>query len=567
MPATARAAADGRRSAVVGAAVVRYTAGPTVPSRPTRRAATQPAGAAVRAAAMLALAAATAGCGGVKATSWTCTPACPAGLSCTEGGCLPDRAADLAVAAAADLAVTPCDPGCPAPTPYCGPGDFCVACLVDAHCPLGQACARLGTASLCAHGCSDDTRCPTGQKCCGAACVDPLTDAANCGACGRACTPSGAAGVCLAGACQPGACDPGQADCNHDGSDGCEARLATDPDNCGQCGTSCSGALPHATAACATSCYIAACDFGWADCNGDAPDGCEQGVLSDAKNCGGCGVACPPAPHATLACQNANCALAACSPGYADCNGDPLDGCEAVTASDKQNCGQCGSVCGQGLVCRSGACTCVACNFPNARSSCVNGVCAMGACVPGFGDCNHNPVDGCEVDLSADAASCGACGAACPINLPVCQMGACSACLSSLEGIGLADFTIAFSIQTAANATSTVIGQRGLCAHDKMWDVRIIGGPLQMEFDDLVNYTEVVTKARVNDNNVHAVVVKRVAGTLTVTIDGVLDSTAPAAESFAALTPLFVAAGDPCEKKDGTLPLVGAVTDVCLGSP
>ena len=42
---------------------------------------------------------------------------------------------------------------------------------------------------------------------------------------------------------------------------------------CGACGTKC--ALAHATAGCSRGCYLAACDFGFDDCNADPMDGIE----------------------------------------------------------------------------------------------------------------------------------------------------------------------------------------------------------------------------------------------------------------------------------------------------
>src|SRR5690554_4979694 len=46
------------------------------------------------------------------------------------------------------------------------------------------------------------------------------------------------------------------------------------------------------------------------------------------------------------------------------------------------------------------------------------------ACDSGFGDCNNDPSDGCEVDLSADIGNCGSCGTVCTTDnthyAPVC---------------------------------------------------------------------------------------------------------------------------------------------------
>src|SRR5690554_1537556 len=49
------------------------------------------------------------------------------------------------------------------------------------------------------------------------------------------------------------------------------------------------------------------------------------------------------------------------------------------------------------------------------------------ACDSGFGDCNNDPSDGCEVDLSADTENCGTCGTVCTSDsthyAPVCLAG------------------------------------------------------------------------------------------------------------------------------------------------
>jgi len=54
-----------------------------------------------------------------------------------------------------------------------------------------------------------------------------------------------------------------------------------------------------------------------------------------------------------------------------------------------------------------GACE-FACDFPNSVPICDGGLCGVGACIDGWGDCNDLPVDGCETDLTAPD-SCGTC--------------------------------------------------------------------------------------------------------------------------------------------------------------
>jgi len=52
------------------------------------------------------------------------------------------------------------------------------------------------------------------------------------------------------------------------------------------------------------------------------------------------------------------------------------------------------------------------CQLPNATHQCSGGVCVIGACLTGFGDCNGDPTDGCENDLTA-LPDCGGCGNIC----------------------------------------------------------------------------------------------------------------------------------------------------------
>ncbi|MFO0624493.1 MAG: Dickkopf N-terminal cysteine-rich domain-containing protein [Polyangiales bacterium] len=104
--------------------------------------------------------------------------------------------------------------------------------------------------------------------------------------------------------------------------------------------------------------------------------------------------------NASGRCVAGRCALGACNAGFEDCDRSATNGCEASTTSDPRNCGACGRVCNPA---------------PNvATLACVAGACTRVACATGFGDCNRQASDGCEADLRASVAHCGACGAACP---------------------------------------------------------------------------------------------------------------------------------------------------------
>ena len=353
----------------------------------------------------------------------TCDPACPASSTCIDGQCVPNAPGDMA---GVDQSVAPeCEPPCSGATKYCSANRVCVACLTDDNCPAGQVCQATGRAAACVPGCATDDRCrgsAAGATCCTKACVDTATDSANCGGCGKACSTNNASSACTAGTCKLGPCKSGFGDCNMDPADGCEANLHTDPANCTACGMACT--LPHAIVGCSDKCYLRACQFGYDDCNGDEGDGCETPVAADLKNCGACGAVCPVPAHAVASCVNGACGIGACQQGFFDCDLAAGNGCETQIATDVNNCGACGKVCPQGQICANGGCTCPNCNLPHAMSACVNNVCTLLACVPGYGDCDAQVGNGCEVDLNQDVNNCSKCGMACGGGM-TCNTGAC----------------------------------------------------------------------------------------------------------------------------------------------
>jgi hypothetical protein len=94
---------------------------------------------------------------------------------------------------------------------------------------------------------------------------------------------------------------------------------------------------------------------GFANCNNNPLDGCEINVSTDPSNCGGCGLICN-LPHATSGCANGNCTILACTSGWANCNGIAEDGCEVDVTSDLNNCGACNNVCTGGKTCVNSSC-------------------------------------------------------------------------------------------------------------------------------------------------------------------------------------------------------------------
>jgi alpha-tubulin suppressor-like RCC1 family protein len=284
-----------------------------------------------------------------------------------------------------------CTPGfadCDGAGPDCetqlGTASACGGCG-DA-CEATELCDTTGEVAACTATCSAPA------QICGSSCVDVTSSLSHCGACGQSCGGANAIWACEVGGCVPIACNDGYADCNSVDVDGCEVDLRS-LTHCGACGDVC--APPRATATCASgSCGIAACDDGYADCNGMPIDGCEVDLRS-LTHCGACGDVCAP-PRATATCASGTCGIAACDDGYADCNGMPIDGCE-VDLRSLTHCGACGDVC----------------ELARASETCASETCRIAACDDGYADCNRVDADGCEVSLASDAAHCGACGRTC----------------------------------------------------------------------------------------------------------------------------------------------------------
>jgi len=180
----------------------------------------------------------------------------------------------------------------------------------------------------------------------------------------------------------------------------CDTRcvdLTSDPNDCGACNRVCPGAF-QAAAACTVGVCSIVCNPGWTDCDRNPSDGCEANLAQDPNDCGNCGMACPLPANASAACTKGVCGLGACSPGFGDCNMYAGDGCEASLQSDPANCGACGNACAGGTACIQGACVC-----PSGETSC-NGACT---------------------DTSSDPGNCGGCGHACTAMGQTCSFGAC----------------------------------------------------------------------------------------------------------------------------------------------
>jgi hypothetical protein len=221
------------------------------------------------------------------------------------------------------MTMTPCsDPGlmCTGGTcvPRCGAvGDPC--CAADSglsQCPMGVTCvADGGTGGTCV-----DRRCEvaTQTMCATGTCVDTSSSVDHCGMCNNACPRTGAnvtTGDCMMGRCRL-VCAGGFEDCDGNADNGCEVNLRTDANNCGMCRTACSaGARMNVMTTCSAGVCNFPCMTGFGDCDGNAANGCEANLNTDTRNCGMCGMGCMDVTEGRGTCASGACEVT-CNTGF-----------------------------------------------------------------------------------------------------------------------------------------------------------------------------------------------------------------------------------------------------------
>jgi hypothetical protein len=162
--------------------------------------------------------------------------------------------------------------------------------------------ADAGAAKTCATD-GDCTSVAGAHTCCGGHCVDTASNLDHCGGCSQPCRLDHATGSCIGGSCAVSACTAPWKDCNGTPGDGCEIDTSSSASNCGSCGHACTPS--SGIGACAASaCAITSCPAGTGDCNHAFGDGCEANLATDPNNCGACGNR--PAESCNLVDDNCN---------------------------------------------------------------------------------------------------------------------------------------------------------------------------------------------------------------------------------------------------------------------
>ncbi len=319
-----------------------------------------------------------------------------------------------------------CPSSCAAAGGVCSVSSDCCSahcatpCAAQCCAPAGALCSQNSDccSSMCSGGlclqclglgqsCSSSATCCSGN-CAGGVCVAPCQpNGAGCAGNGDCCS-----GVCTGGSCQPclstgGFCTTGSQCC----SGTCTANQCQ---ACEANGYSCVTGSQCCSGVCTGGqCVPLVCSPPYADCNMNPLDGCEINTSNDTQNCGNCGHICFT-QNATSGCVSGACTVGTCNSGYANCNGLQSDGCEVYVNGDANNCGACGAACSSN-------------NVPS--PTCTFGTC-NGACATGYADCDGNErTNGCEVNLTTSPTNCGGCGTVCSGNnipTPTCASGTCN---------------------------------------------------------------------------------------------------------------------------------------------
>ncbi len=259
-----------------------------------------------------------------------CGVACPSGTTCTTSNF--------------QSPTTTCV-SAPDEPQGCGSLNACPAgtnCL-GTYC-LPTSCSGLSNGDICAFG-------TFSGSCCGGQCVSTEQDANNCGGCGLPCD----GGLCLSGVCETTLISGCVPSCPSGTLCYQMASPYGEPSPVSLCvGPVCGHREGEAFWLNSERCLAGDQQLGTCCADGSCVD-----IATDPENCGACGTSC----HGQV-CVGGTCLLAACDfksqNGFCGTAGDLTSLCCGTdcvdTATDNDNCGRCGLVCRGGESCQDGTC-------------------------------------------------------------------------------------------------------------------------------------------------------------------------------------------------------------------
>ena len=221
----------------------------------------------------------------------------------------------------------------------------CGSCPTNCNTQVQNASGKACVSSLCTY-----TSCSAGFASCDSVATNgcetnTTSDVTRCGNCSTNCNTQvqNASGIgCSASACTYTTCSGGFANCDLNATNGCEVNTTSDLVHCGTCATNCNTQVANATGkACVGSvCGYSACSAGYASCDGISTNGCEVNTTNDVAHCGNCVTSCTTqVQHATgITCSTSACNYTACAAGYGDCDGVRSNGCECICGGSNQQC-------------------------------------------------------------------------------------------------------------------------------------------------------------------------------------------------------------------------------------
>ena len=210
--------------------------------------------------------------------------------------------------------------------------------------------ADSGTGVVVGGDASPSPGCAAGQKACDGLCASTSDPLAGCAAesCDPCVVPRAVAACAADGTCAVAACNPGFADCDGNPSNGCETDLSQ-PQHCGACDTSCSGGTP----VCAPVAQGFTCASG---CPAGAPTLCGMqcvDVATSAAHCGSCVKACTAVSNGVVGCSGGACVFT-CNSGFHACG--EVCSSNASTSSCGGSCTPCPAGDHATPTCSGGAC-------------------------------------------------------------------------------------------------------------------------------------------------------------------------------------------------------------------